>query len=307
MRTYRKIIAVFGLATVVAVMCGCTQTGNIPQDTKSPLGQQETKEAYEPSEVTGTIGVDFTRDYSQDIQSDVEYVVSNSVSLQEELKSIEKISEKYAPLAKEAQTQGEMNLASRWFHVIWDTELSSLCDRLSSFADQQASQKILAEQENWAVLKDKVTELAVGTMEENGSMYPLLVNSFMEEITKNRAYLLASELAGLKGEAFDMPESSQKYGLFVDNQETDDIYSSLVTRQGIDGSDESVISIYRQGETEGTFVDNGNGKLEFTSNDGSVKGIIEIHGWDGATFEVTEVSEASPFSVGQIVHFPLAF
>ena len=62
-----------------------------------------------------------------------------------------------------------------------------------------------------------------------------------------------------------MPEVSTKYGTFVDNQETGDIYSSLITRQNWKDEDEAVISIYRQGETEGSFVDHGNGELFFTS------------------------------------------
>ena len=138
-------------------------------------------------------------------------------------------------------------------------------------------------------------------------MYPLLQSSFLEEITKNRAYILARELAKIKGEAFVMPETSAKYGTFVDNQGTDAVYSSLITRQNWEGEDEAVISIYRQGETEGTFVDNGNGELVYASKDGSVKGIIKINGWNGANFKVTEISGESPFSPGEELEFPLLF
>ena len=138
-------------------------------------------------------------------------------------------------------------------------------------------------------------------------MYPLLQDSYLEEITKNRAYVLARELAKIKGEDFAMPEVSAKYGTFVDNQGTGDIYSSLITRQNWEGKDEAVISIYREGEKEGSFVDNGNGELEFSSEDGSVKGIIQINGWDGASFEVTETSNLDAFPVGQKTEFPFAF
>ena len=75
-------------------------------------------------------------------------------------------------------------------------------------------------------------------------MYPLLQDSYLEEITKNRVYVLARELAKIKGEDFAMPEVSAKYGTFVDNQGTGDIYSSLITRQNWEGKDEAVISIY---------------------------------------------------------------
>jgi len=156
-------------------------------------------------------------------------------------------------------------------------------------------------------MKEEVTLLNLGSAEENGSMYPLLQNSFLEEITKHRAYVLANELAKIKGESFSMPEVSAKYGLFVDNQGTGDVYSFLITRQGWEGNDEAIISIYRQGETEGTFVGNENEELTFTSNDGSVKGIIKINGWDGASFEVTETSGESAFTVGETFNFPFVF
>ena len=59
-----------------------------------------------------------------------------------------------------------------------------------------------------------------------------------------------------------------------------------------------LISIYREGETKGTFVDNGNGELAFTSDDGSVKGTIKINGWDGVSFKVTEPVQSTILSDG---------
>lgn len=247
---------------------------------------------------------DFTHDYSGEIKADVDYIVSGSASLQEELENIEKIVQKYAPLAEAAQTQGEMNVSSKWFFVIWDTELNSLWGRFNSSADQQAREALLAEQRNWIDMKEEVTLESIGSSDEGGSMYPLLENAFLEEITRNRAYVLANALAGIRGESFVMPEKSTKYGLFVDNQGTGVVYSSLITRRGWSGDDEAVISIYGRGSTEGTFVDSGNGELAFTSNDGSVKGVIQINGWDGAAFTVTE---APFFSAGEEYKFPFAF
>ena len=251
--------------------------------------------------------IDFTYDYSEDIKADVEYVVSHSASLQQELENIETITQKYTPLAEAAQAQLEMNISSKWFFVIWDTELNNLWDRFSNAADQQTKENILAEQRNWIAMKEEVTLLNLGPREENGSIYPLLQNSYLEEITKNRSYVLANELAKIKGESFVMPELSEKYGLFIDNQGTGSVYSSLITRQDWEGNDEAIISIYRLGEIKGTFVDNGNGELAFTSEDGSVKGIIQINGWDGASFKVTETSGESFISVGEEVEFPFVF
>lgn len=250
---------------------------------------------------------DFTRDYTEEIKADVDHAVSGSASLQQELENIEKIIQKYTSLAEAAQTQGEMNVSSQWFFVIWDTELNNLWSRFTDAADQQIREKVLTEQRNWIAMKEEVMLFSIGSREENGSMYPLLCNSFLENITKHRAYIVANELARIKGESFVMPEIPADNGLFVDNQGTGSVYSTLITRLNHVGEKEAVISVYRQGEIQGTFVDNGNGELAFTSDDGSVKGIITINGWDGAGFKVTEISGESVFSVGDEVEFPFVF
>lgn len=290
--------------------CGKEETeSNAPSTENVQVEEQSDSASRENNdiELNDIPNIDFTYDYSEDIKADVDYVVSASASLQKELENMEKIIQKYTPLAEAAQTQGEMNTSSLWFFVIWDTELNNLWSRFSDAADEQAKEKILEEQRNWIAMKEEVTLLNLGPAEENGSMYPLLQNSFLEEITKNRAYVLANELAKIKGESFVMPEKSEKYGLFVDNQGTGSVYSSLNTRQGWEGDDEAVISVYRKGETKGTFVDNGNGELAFTSDDGSIKGIIKINGWDGASFKVTETSGETVFSMGEEVKFPFVF
>lgn len=258
-------------------------------------------------ELRDTIEIDFTYDYTEDIETDIHYVVSVSASLQEELQNIDKIIQKYTLLSESALTQGEMNVASQWFYVIWDTELNNLWNRFSDLADQDTKEKVLEEQRNWIAMKEEVTLLILGAPEENGSMYPMLVNSLWEEKTKNRAYFIANELAKIKGEAFTMPDTSTKYGLFVDDQGTGTVYSSLLTQQNWEEKDEAIISVYRRGKIEGSFIDNGNGKLDFTSDDGNIKGTIQINGWDGATFEITEIKGAVPFSAGEKMEFPFVF
>ncbi len=285
------------------------QESDINAESSSVNKQESSTQMVEntDSEMTSEESIDFTYDYTEDIKADVDYVVSNSSSLQEELKSINKIIQKYTLQVESALTQGEMNVASQWLYVIWDTELNNLWSRFSNLADQDTKEKVLEEQRNWIAMKEEVTLMCLGSQEENGSMYPLLVNSLWEEKTKNRAYFIANELAQIKGESFVMPEASKKYGLFVDNQGTGVVYSSLITQQSWEGEDEAIISVYRLGGTEGSFIDNGNGNLDFTSDDGSIKGTIQINGWDGATFEVTETIGAVPFSVGEKFEFPFAF
>ena len=283
------------------------QIGRIDEEMTSEESITFNIDEEDDIELKDTIEIDFNYDYTEDIKEDVAYVVSNSSSLQEELENINTITQKYTLLAESALTQGEMNIASQWLYVIWDTELNNLWSRYSSLADQDTKEMVLEEQRNWIAMKEEVTLIILGSQEENGSMYPMLVNSLWEENTKNRAYFIASKLAQIKGEAFTMPEVSTKYGLFVDNQGTDAVCSSLLTQQSWEGEDEAIISVYRLCGIEGSFIDNGNGNLDFTSDDGSIKGTIQINGWDGATFEVTETIGAVPFSVGDKFEFPFAF
>ena len=281
---------------------------NSSAENSSTKTEQETKDNNE-AELNDKLEVDFTYDYSEDINADIDYVVSSSASLQKELEQVETVIQKYNLMVEEAQSQGEMNVSSKWLYTIWDTELNNLWSRFSNSADPQTKEIILADQRTWIDMKEAAVFENVGLSEENGSMYPLLANSFLEEITRNRAYVLANELAKIKGEPFIMPEKSAKYGFFVDNQGTGSIYSSLITRQGVSGDDEAVISIYKLGEIEGIFVDNGNGELSFTSNDADtriVKGIIKINGWNGASFTVTEAPEGF-LSAGEEFDFPFAF
>ena len=236
------------------LMSGCSR--NVGTQESAVWQVLETEILAEKADASGE--VDFTHDYSEEIKADIEDVVSKSESLQKELEQIDMIIQKFTLLAEKAETQGEMNASSRWFYVIWDTELNNLWSRFMNLADQKTKESVLAEQRNWVAMKEEATLLSIGSSEENGSIYPLLQNSFLEEITKNRACVLASKLAGIKGEDFMLPDRSNKYGLFVDNQGTGNVYSALVTREGLNGENEAVISVYLTGETRGTFTDHGN-------------------------------------------------
>ena len=270
---------------------------------------ENTKESIENNEIEWSeeIDIDFAYDYSVDIKADVDYVVLGSTSLQKELENMEKLIQKYAPLSEAARTQEEMNVSSNWFFVIWDTELNNLWSRFSKAADKETKERVLADQRNWIAMKEEVTITAIGSSEQSGSIYPLLKNTFLAQITKNRVYILANELAKINGESFVMPPKSDNYGVYVENEGSGSVYSSLLIRQDMEGNDEAIISIFRLGEATGSFVDNGNGELVFTSYDGSVKGIIKMNGWNGAGFKVTDTAEVSIFTVNEEFEFPFAF
>lgn len=249
--------------------------------------------------------IDAFADYDQDIEADVKAAIDSASSLQDEIDKVQSVVAKYALMASKGETQAELNMLSGLTYTIWDKELNSLWSRISESADEQTKERLLADQRNWNSMKEEVKLESIGRPEDGGSMYPMNENAFYEEITFNRCCILANELAKIKGDTYKMPQRSM-YATYVDNQGTGEVYSSLITRTGMELDNEAVISIFRLGGTEGIFSDKGNGVYEFTSYSENVKGIIKMNGWDGATFEVTECTD-SPFSVGDKYEFNFAF
>ena len=268
---------------------------------------EDVVESTDTVDASDNMAFDVEKDYTQDIKADVDAAVASAASLEEELGNIDKVTDRYVDLFKDGITQYEMNIAESWYYTIWDTELNSLWDRFSDMADETTKVKVLADQRAWISMKDEVVDETLGSPEDNGSMYPLNKSALLEDITKTRCYFIAKEIADIKGEEFSLPSAPKIYGAFVDNQGTDSVYSALITHAGYEGDDEAKIVIYREGEVEGTFVDNGDGTLTFTANDDSVKGTITINGWDGATFEVDEDNGNSFMHAGDKYEFPLVF
>lgn len=301
----KRICAAAWILLMAGLCVGCGGAGETGPDAAGGSSQLESSAVSAESGGIAwddELNVDFTHDYSEEIRADVDRAASDAETFQQELENVERLSRRYAPLAETAQTQGEMNVASMWLFTIWDTELNTLWDRA---ADQRT--EALAERESWTAMREEAVLLSIGSSEENGSMYPLLRNSFLEEATRDRAYLLAAGLAEKQGQPFDLPERSEKYGLFAGGQGTGGMDRYLLTRQGWEGADEAAISFPGRDELNGTFADGGNGELAFTADDGNVKGVIRIDGWDGARFEVTEAADGSPFSAGETAEFPIVF
>lgn len=248
---------------------------------------------------------DYFESYDKEIKTEVESAVANAKSLQEEIEKVKKIADTYSNAAANANSQSEMNASSVWAYTVWDKELNLLWERFSNSADKERKAYMLTEQRNWIAMKEEVIRENIGNPEDGGSIYPMLKNQLLAEITHNRCCVLARELAVIKHEDFVMPTRT-KYGTFVDNQGTKSVYSSIVTKKNMENADEAIISIHKQGTTDGTFTEKSNGDLEFVSYDGKVKGIIQIYGWEKAIFDVTE-SKDSPFNIGDKFVFDFAF
>ncbi|RKM54106.1 DUF1311 domain-containing protein [Butyrivibrio sp. X503] len=265
-----------------------TSAAEASQETADSSKSSDSKETVTGSDVDPT--KDFMADYSADIKKDVDAAIAGASSVQDELDAVSKVADKYRKFASKAVGQADMNMASNWSLTVWDSELNSLWDRISKSADAKGKDDLLAKQRTWNSMKDSVIIADIGPREESGTIYPLLYNGCMENLTYNRCIVLANELAKINGDSFKMPERGI-YGTYVDDQGTGEIYSTLVITQGMEGDNVAKIALYREKDLEGSFTDKGNGELEFTDNASGVKGIIKLNGWDGATFEVTQGDE----------------
>jgi hypothetical protein len=314
----KKVISIL-LVTLTILFTGCisTNTSNIQNATTQTdttinnTTQDNKKEASDKVETTISKNdnvskkYDYFNDYKSEIETEVENAIARASSLQDEINQIQKIADTYSNAASLANTQSEMNSSSAWTYTVWDKELNNLWKRISSSASKDIKERMLNEQRNWISMKNEITIENLGVPEDSGSIYPLLQNNFLSDITHNRCLILARELAIIKHEDFVMPDRSI-YGTFVDNQETGNVYGSLITRKNMENDNEAVISIFRLATIDGTFSENGNGDLAFTSYGENVKGIIKIFGWEKAVFEVTECKD-SPFNVGDSFTFDFAF
>ena len=125
----------------------------------------------------------------------------------------------------------------------------------------------------------------------------------MTTVTRNRVYQLAFILADAKGEAFTMPERAE-IGNYIDDNGTGDVYSSLIIKYGLEGTERASLIVYKLGSAEGTVKKDGD-TLLFQCSEYGMKARI-TYSWDGATFEVLSAKEG-PFHKGDIFHFPTAF
>jgi len=250
--------------------------------------------------------IDFTKNFTLQIKEDVREAIAGASTMQDEINKVKKIADKYAELASTAETQVEKDLSSGWVCAVWDSELNNLCSRVAGIADDAKREKLLEDQNNWNAIKDEVMLSSINGTDDNMNIYSTNESDFMVDIIQNRCNILANEIAKSRDEKFDMPKRSI-YGTFIDNQGTENVCSSLVTREGKGNNDnEAIISIHQMALLDGTFKDKGNGELEFIGNRNNIKGIIKINGWDDATLEITQ-SNDEIYNVGLCYTFDFAF
>ena len=282
--------------------------GDAVADGNEQGGNSETapaEQAYGASICDETSTLDYSYDYDSEIKFAVQNAVVESSSYEEEFKKIDAICDHITSRRSDSENQAEMNVAASYYFKVWDDELNDLWERFSEGVDEQTKEKVLADQRNWNSMKESAALEALGPAEEGGSIYPVLYYDLLENSTKTRCYFIAKEFAAFKGVDFAMPTKGVT-GMYIDNQGTGEIYGSLYVSESWESGYDCKVSIYRIGELEGSVEEAGDGKLSFASYDDNVKGTI-TYGWDGATFEVTEVNGDAIVSVGDVYEFTFVF
>lgn len=102
--TMKKTIYLLVLVLSMGICAGCGKENTEIENSR--MEEQTTCENSEDDEIhlDDELKIDFTCDYSESIKEDVDDVVADSTSLQEELTNMEKVTQKYTPLAEAAQT-----------------------------------------------------------------------------------------------------------------------------------------------------------------------------------------------------------
>ena len=248
----------------------------------------------------------FFKDYTNQIEKEVADIVSNSATLQDELSGITKLADKYDALRTQATTQSEMSTVSKWTYVVWDTELNNLWKRMNDALDADTKSKLLEQQRHWIALKEKVIAEALADYQE-GSIYPMLANEADVHATRNRTYLLASIFAETKKEPFTLPKMGETLR-YIDNQDTDSVYSALYIQENMAGELEAFFSVDGMGQATGSveFLQEGGGNtIAFQCDDYDMTARITYDS-NGAKVEIVEANEG-PFQTGEIYEFPLIF
>ncbi|MCD8361597.1 MAG: DUF1311 domain-containing protein [Lachnospiraceae bacterium] len=220
---------------------------------------------------------------TEQIKKWVDEIVKSSSSLQEEVEKVESLSDEYTDLLQEYNTQLDINKISYCSLQVWDEELNNLWGRMSERLDTQTKEELLGYLRTWNATKEDYIVASIGEREEGGSIYSLLYNSLMEDMTRKKVHILADQYAKFLGETYEKSTFDIE-GYYANCEGTADIYDELRIMQSVDGGLNVEIGLYRITTLNGTAIQSGD-VLYYTDSELDLTGIITC-GWDGAIFTV---------------------
>lgn len=244
------------------------------------------------------------KDYTQDIQDEINGIVTSHDYLSDEIVAVDELYQKYFELQQTAGggTQSSMNQMAQWEVVVWKTEAESLLARINT-SDASLYKDIKKEYDGW---EDHVEAMAEKMSEEyvDGTIYPMYVSENMAMRYKKQAFSLASTLADLEGEPdFTLPEEGAD-GIYGDYTLKGDY---LVLTEGME-TGSYIVAIHLDGKDEikGYATEGEESKaIDFVSDDGKVSGTVAYSSL-GATFYVRE-STSDDFEVDESYMFDMCY
>ncbi|MCR4675492.1 MAG: DUF1311 domain-containing protein [Lachnospiraceae bacterium] len=311
----KKRIMIALMMGLIVMVTGCSKDAETTSDTTDNTEVVETEDestseeineatdASAETEVTSEEEEAAWMDYSNTIATEVETITSSATTVQDEMSQVETLVEKYDALTDADISQIAMNQASQWPATVWDTELNSLWTRMSESLDDTTKESVETGLTQWKAMKEDAIVCAIGSEKDGGSIYGMSYQQQLADMTRRKVYSLANIYATSKGEEFTMPEASV-YAIYVNTEDTSEIYDSLAITESYEGSAVANISLYRTTTLTGSVTENGDG-LSFVSEEGDVEGTI-TYGWEGATLTIDK-SGNSLVEAGQSYSFPLVF
>ena len=246
------------------------------------------------------------------VESKVDEAIKNSKSIAEELKSVDAIAYYYTNYQSADLGQQEMNGVSVAESHTWDYEIQSLYKRILEEADDSKKDSIKAEQDAWKADFDRCYE---ATRYDEGS-WAFMQNSGLDaRFMKSRSYMLAKELADIRGENFELPKRFFRENSYVSEDAILDITAgmeggSILITYAPKGKEPVNLLCYDPMINENTIsfkttckYDDGE---EVNTNEGDTPIVGTVtYGWDGATLIITESGDKN-LPAGTEVKFPTA-
>lgn len=178
----KRIVMGLAFAATVSMLAGCgAETGNATKTQEPAPVSQNTEET----------------DISDDTLSEV-------LSLEDEMAGVETQSQAFEDMDWDNMSQTEMNMNSAEWFDLWDAELNSLWERLVAELPADRKDNVVSDQKDWVARKEASVK-AAGSLAEGGTLQPLLESTEAKDLTRARAYYLASLLGEVRGEGYTVP------------------------------------------------------------------------------------------------------
>ncbi|MCR5773145.1 MAG: hypothetical protein K6G87_18140 [Butyrivibrio sp.] len=241
-------------------------------------------------------------DYSAQIKTEVEDVVSSSSSLTDEIDGICKLYEKYENIRMDAETQVEMDSLSLNQLYVWQAEAESLLDRINE-ADGSQYDAIYSSYTDWEQHVDEISQ-KMAYEYEGGSIQGMIIRVYSAERYRNEAVKLAEKLATINGDSdFEAPDFGPVgfYGSY-DNPE-----SCIICTEGMESGSYTLLICIKDNEDIKGYITGPDdfGSYAFTSDDGSITGTISFK--KGAGLQITEAPDDCPVPAGSATIYDGAY